>query len=142
MGMVVRQCMSVNPVYVDVRAQLREALRLMQGKDIRHLVVLSGRSLQGIISDRDVRGYLLHNDERIDFPDAAKARLDAPVSQLMQADILSVDPETEIADAIELMLTQKVGALPVIDPHTQSVVGILSYVDILHAASPLFTEGV
>ena len=140
MGMVVRQCMSVNPAYVDVRAQVREALRLMQSKDIRHLVVLSGRTLKGIISDRDVRGYLLHNDERIDFPDAAKARLDAPVSELMQTDILSVDPETEVTEAIELMLTQKVGALPVVDPHTQSMTGILSYVDILHAASPLFAE--
>ncbi|NDC38164.1 MAG: CBS domain-containing protein [Proteobacteria bacterium] len=140
MGSVVRQCMSVNPAYVDIRARVREVMRAMQRKDIRHILVLEAGNLRGIVSDRDIRGYLLHLDERIDFPQAARARLDAPVTELMQADVLSVEPETELVDAIELMLSQNIGALPVVDAHSQRVVGILSYVDVMRASVPYFTE--
>lgn len=140
MGTVVRQCMSLNPAYVDVRARVREVIRVMQSRDIRHLLVAEAGTLRGMVSDRDIRGYLLHLDKRIDFQDAAKARLDAPVSDVMQADVISVEPETEIVEAIEAMLTHHIGALPVVDSHSNRLVGILSYVDVMRAAVPYFAE--
>lgn len=142
MGPVARQLMTPKPVYVEARAQLREALRKMQEHDLRHIAVLSGGELVGIISDRDVRSYLLHSDEEVDFPERSKKRLETPVSALTQTDLIVIDSETSVSEAIELLISQKIGALPVVDPHTQRLIGILSYVDILKAALPLFEPAV
>ena len=51
----------------------------------------------------------------------------------MSADVISVRPETEVADVIGLLLEGRVGALPVIRPDTREVLGIISYVDIRRA---------
>ncbi len=43
-------------------------------------------------------------------------------------------PDDEINDAIELMLEQDIGAIPVVDPAEGYLMGIVSYVDILRNA--------
>jgi acetoin utilization protein AcuB len=142
MGPVARQFMTPKPVYVEARSQLREALRKMQEHDLRHIAVLSEGNLVGIISDRDVRSYLLHSDEEVDFPERSKKRLETPVGALAQSDLIVIDTETAISEAIELLISQKIGALPVVDPHTQRLIGILSYVDILKAAQQFFEPSI
>jgi CBS domain-containing membrane protein len=44
-----------------------------------------------------------------------------------------VHPEAELSDVVDTMLDQKVGALPVVDQRTNSLIGIVSYIDILRA---------
>ncbi|HEU5189857.1 MAG TPA: CBS domain-containing protein [Methylomirabilota bacterium] len=58
----------------------------------------------------------------------------------MSADVISVRPETEVADVIGLLLEGRVGALPVIRPDTREVLGIISYVDILRALQNQLVE--
>jgi acetoin utilization protein AcuB len=51
---------------------------------------------------------------------------------------MSVDPEAEVDDIVELMLDSKVGAVPVVD-RDRGLVGIVSYMDVLREAQ--FEEG-
>jgi acetoin utilization protein AcuB len=48
-----------------------------------------------------------------------------------------VDPETEVSEAIDLMIEHRIGALPVVEPDSTKLVGIVSYVDVLRAARDL-----
>jgi acetoin utilization protein AcuB len=124
--------MTQEPATIDVRASIRAAMRKLQELDVRHLPVVEDGSLAGIVSDRDLRevtSRLLAEGT----PDVARV-LNAPVGDLMSSDVLSVDPETELDDVIDLMIEHRVGAVPVVAPGTEDLVGIVSYVDILRAA--------
>ena len=47
----------------------------------------------------------------------------------MSSDVVSVDPETDVTELIDVMLENKVSALPVVDEASGDLLGIVSYVD-------------
>jgi CBS domain-containing protein len=71
-----------------------------------------------MLSDRDLRS-------------ARASDLDALVTELMSADVVSVGPESDALEVIDLMIDTKVGAVPVVDDEDGSLLGIISYVDVL-----------
>jgi acetoin utilization protein AcuB len=119
--------MTENPHTLPVTGTVREASDLLAELDVRHLPIMEGSSLVGILSDRDLRETL-----GIDDPDERQSRLDQQVTTVMSADVISVDPEAELSEVIDLMIEQKLGAIPVVDEGT--VVGVVSYIDILREA--------
>jgi acetoin utilization protein AcuB len=106
-----------------------EALGLLYELDVRHLPVVRGRELVGIISDRDLRRFSeADDDEAIDAVESARS---STIGNFMNTSPVKVDPETTIREAVELMLLHRVGALPVADLDTGDLLGIVSYVDLL-----------
>lgn len=127
--MLVRDIMTLSPLVVKVTEKLRDARRKLLEADIRHLPVMDGRRVVGVISDRDLPAALVEPSSP-----AGGERGDQPVARVMSSDVVSVYPDADVAEAIDLMLEHKVGALPVIDPSSQELVGIISYVDVLRSA--------
>lgn len=113
--------MTGHPTFIHERARLREAAEVLQSMDFRHLPVVNDeQEVVGILSDRDLRGL-------------ATDALEARISTLMSSDVLSVEEEDDVEDVVELMLENKVGAIPVVDGDG-ALVGIISYVDVLRTA--------
>jgi CBS domain-containing protein len=56
--------------------------------------------------------------------------MNTQVSTVMTTQPMTVAPDDDLTDAIELLLTEKIGAIPVVD-EAEGLVGILSYVDVL-----------
>lgn len=110
---------------------VREALARMEDQEIRHLPVVDGKRLTGMVSDRDLREYRLPVMEEIQNPEYADDLLDTPVADVMNTDLVTLDPAESVKTAIDLMLEYGVGALPVVDKDQDELVGILSYVDVL-----------
>ena len=125
--------MTADPVTVTPQATIAEALDLMRDMDIRHLPVVDRGALVGMISDRDLAylnvGALLAEQGA----DALRRELTKPVIKVMRPDVIAVEPETDLSEIVEILLEHKIGALPVIRPDTQAVVGIVSYIDVLRA---------
>jgi len=138
--MEVHQIMTKNPIYIGRNTTLREALRIMNESDFRHLPVVSEKELVGVISDRDLRTYTTPMSEDFDKQERAAAQLERTVAEIINGEAISVGPETDIGDAIDLMLDQKIGALPVIDDKDGTLVGIVSMVDIIREARPFFDD--
>jgi len=114
-----RELMTESPTVVDATATLKTAIEKLQALDIRHLpVVDTDGQLVGMLSDRDLRSYV------------GVLPLDASVSSAMSTDVIAVEPEADVAEVIDLMLDNKIGALPVVD-NDDVLVGIISYVDVL-----------
>jgi acetoin utilization protein AcuB len=123
----VEEIMTREPTSIRPNTTVAEALRKLRLLDVRHLpVVNEDHELVGMISDRDLRGVPLE----MEVAGRQTVPLDTPVSTLMSTDVLSVELETTLADTIDLMLDEKVGALPVVDDRGV-LVGIVSYVDLL-----------
>jgi CBS domain-containing protein len=123
----VEEIMTRDPTAIRPGTTVAEALRTLRQLDVRHLpVVNEDRELVGMISDRDLRGLPLE----IELEGHRSVPLDTKVSELMSSDVLQVEEETSLLEAIDLMLDEKVGALPVVDDRGV-LVGIVSYVDLL-----------
>ncbi|MCA9654513.1 MAG: CBS domain-containing protein [Myxococcales bacterium] len=110
---------------------VRTALLRMEDQEIRHLPVVEGKQLIGMVSDRDLREYRLPVMEELDNPEYADDLLETPVSEVMNANLVTLDPGESLKTAIDLMLEYGVGALPVVDRRGDELVGIVSYVDLL-----------
>jgi CBS domain-containing protein len=107
---------------VDDDCPVERALARMREAHIRHLLVLDGDRLVGIVSSRDL-GRLAHA--------AAPAAGLGPVRTIMTENPVTVAPETPVTVAARLLLESKIGALPVRDD--ESIVGIFTVSDALEA---------
>lgn len=131
--MIAADLMTKDPVTVQSETTLGRAAEALFDSPFRHLPILRGTALVGIISDRDLRSLSMPRHVDQEALEGLKARYDQPVSTLMCHDVVNVDPETNLADIVDVMLEHKVGAVPVVAPSTGELVGIISYVDVLRA---------
>jgi acetoin utilization protein AcuB len=123
--------MTEDPITISLMAKVREAVRLLQTLDVRHLpVVDENGTLVGMLSDRDLRGLSFPQVIGDEYAGAIQTTLDAPIASIMSSDVVSVDVEADAAEIIDLMLDLKIGAVPVVD-NDQTLVGIVSYIDVL-----------
>lgn len=132
--MLARDIMTTSPICVSIRTRLGEAIQVMHENDVRHLPVLEGQRLVGILSDRDLRALW---DPALDVKIGDGRVYDRRVSEFMSSDTLTVAEEDDIEAVIDTLIDHKVGAVPVVNAEGL-LVGIISYVDILQAARGLF----
>ena len=85
-----------------------------------------------MLSDRDLRSLSFPMFVGSEYAGDMRRALDAKVSELMSSDVLSVEVEANVSEAVELMLEHKIGAVPVVDADGV-LVGIVSYMDVLRA---------
>lgn len=129
--MSVEAIMTKNPTFVSPTTKIREAVELLRELDVRHLPVVDEGVLTGIISERDIQAHILPLTSELAHPEEASARREDAVSKVMSGGVVSVNPETELTEAIELILENKISAVPVVNPLEGNLVGIVSYVDLL-----------
>jgi acetoin utilization protein AcuB len=128
--------MTPNPVTVDSTSTVQDATDMMIAADVRHLPVVTHGTLVGMISDRDLRSYMLPRPEKVLQADAARTRMAASVSAVMRTDVITVRPDTPVAALIDILLKEKIGAVPVQTPDTGELIGMVSYIDVLRAMRP------
>lgn len=127
--MLVKEIMTENPATATELMSVADALGLLYELDVRHLPVVRGRELVGIISDRDLRAFsAAADDEAMEAVEGARS---ANVGNFMNTSTVKVDPETNLREVLELMLLHRVGAIPVADLDTGDLLGIVSYIDLL-----------
>ena len=135
--MIVKQIMSSELRTLKRESSVRLAMKLLVLEDIRHLPVVEDERLVGIVSERDLRPMLAGVLEKSERPDDVERRLSQPIANVMTTDVLAVHPETRLVDAVEMMIANRVGALPVVEVDTDRLVGIVSYVDVLKVVQNL-----
>ncbi|AKT41207.1 CBS domain-containing protein [Chondromyces crocatus] len=123
--------MTENPRTVRMSDPISEAVEVLQTLEFRHLPVLDDdQNLVGIVSDRDLRPFLVLYAQDAETVGGALKHGRLPVSSIMSSNVVSVDPEADVTELMELMLEHKIGAVPVVDGDGM-LVGIVSYVDLL-----------
>jgi CBS domain-containing protein len=120
---LVRDWMSRNPVTVEVERTVGQVVHLMRARGIRHVLVMDGERLAGIVSNRDVRSLPIEDEPRV--------LSGSLVTQVMSEHPVTVSPEARLTDAAREMLDRKIGALPVVEGDRP--IGILTKSDALEA---------
>jgi acetoin utilization protein AcuB len=122
--MLVRDIMRRPAIAVSGDATLQDAYRTMQENGIRHLPVLDGGRLVGVITDRDLR---LATSTLAPSPRSPRGR----VSEVMSVDPLTADAADPIEDVARTMRQRKIGCLPILEDGR--LVGIITGLDLLDA---------
>lgn len=127
--MKVSKIMTTNVVTVGVDDNLGKVYQIFEKHRFHHLLVVSGKTLLGIISDRDL---LKHLSPRIGTPMANEhdqAAFKRKVSQIMSRELILILDTESVLQAVRLFNRHRISCLPVVNAERQWV-GILSWRDV------------
>lgn len=129
--MLVRDWMTTVLVTVRPGAPVAEAQHLMRHRRIRHLPVVESGRLAGIITDRDVRTTLPSPATSLAAGEIRYLLDRLLVERVMTRSVITIGPDAPIAEAVSLLLSHRIGALPVVQD--TRLVGIITETDLLRA---------
>lgn len=129
--MNVSDLMTSSPITGDPQMPVLEARQLMAAKRIRHLLVMDGAKLVGIVTDRDIRLNMPSPATSLSIWELNYLIARMTVSSVMTKKLITVGPRQDAREATLLMLDNKIGALPIVDQGR--LVGIVTETDLLRA---------
>jgi len=110
---------------------LSDAITIMKEKGIKHVPVVKGDKLRGILSDRDIKEYSPSKATSLDIYELHYILANTRIKEVMRTKVTTIPPDAPVEEAAMVMLDGNIGALPVIDDGRLS--GIISDKDIFHA---------
>jgi acetoin utilization protein AcuB len=119
--------MTLTPVRISLDADLEQAVKLMQEHGIRHLPVMDGDDLTGVVTDRDmsmIESLLPDEWEQI------------CVAEAMTPEPFTVTPDAPLWEVAKHMAREKFGCAVVTDERGQ-VVGVFTTTDALRVLADL-----
>jgi CBS domain-containing protein len=122
--MQVREIMTTRIVSVEPTSTVKDAALLMNRNNIGAVPVVDGTSVRGMLTDRDIvlRCVAENRDANV-----------LKVSDICSQGAVSVKPEQNLSDAMNLMSTEQVRRLPVVD--NGRLIGMLSVADVAREKS-------
>jgi acetoin utilization protein AcuB len=129
--MKAREWMTSDPKTVNDDDFLKTAVTLVVENRIRHLPVVRGDSLVGIISDRDLK-RAMPSVVAGATPEEYQAFMEeTSIEQMMTANPITCTPDEDLVDLVREFCQHKVGAIPVVEG--ERVVGIVTQTDMMQA---------
>ena len=125
MAQIVADVMTANPVTVESEDTAAEAAMRMAANDAGDVIVLANGKVCGIVTDRDIAIRLVAQG----LPSSTQ------VSEIVSdSDVLTVDRDMALDQAIELMRAKGVRRLPVVQGG--SAIGVVSLGDVAIERDP------
>jgi len=134
--------LKVGDIMVRRLATVPPDATLLQVRDIlaqvrfRHLPVVEDGRLVGILSDRDVLRMVSPFMGTVNEQPRDVALMDRKVHQIMTRQPICATASIPLGDAVRTMYRRKISALPVVDPESRALVGLLTWKDVVRAAMP------
>lgn len=129
--MKARDWMTSDPKAVNDDDLVKTAVRLVVENRIRHLPVIRGDSLVGIISDRDLKRAMPSIVAGSTPEEYQLFMEETSVEQVMTKNPITCAPDTDLADLVREFCEHKVGAIPVVEG--ERLVGIVTQTDMMQA---------
>ena len=126
----VSSIMTKNVAFVNESDHLKDVVATLKTMKIRHIPVMNGKDVVGIISKTDINrltfGALFENQEGAD--EAVLEMLS--ISQVMTSKPRTVSSETLVKEVAEIFTSEDYHALPVVD--NGELVGIVTTTDVIN----------
>lgn len=136
---LVQDFMTAPPVTIPHTARLLDAALMLRSSSIRHLPIVDGKRLLGIITDRDVQRCAPSRLVPITENEYNAIFENTPLARVMTRNPQTISPHAPLAEAAELLHNQMFGCLPVVDEGC--LVGIITRSDLIGALCRLLTHG-
>jgi len=120
MGKTIRDVMTSNPCTIDADKDIVYAAKMLKDEDVGVAPIVEGDQLIGVLTDRDIAIKVVAEGKD---PQTTKAR------EIASKDIVTIDPQQSLDEALRLMAQHQVRRLPVVEEDGK-VVGIVAQADI------------
>lgn len=137
--MHVEQWMNRDLVTVSPDESFRTAMHLIRQKGIRHIPVVEGKRLVGIVTDRDLRQAAPSGATSLSIHELHYILERLTVREVMTKQVVTIRPEQTVEEAALLLLGHRIGGLPVV--RDGELCGIITETDILQAFLQLRGKG-
>jgi acetoin utilization protein AcuB len=139
--MFVRDRMSSSVVTVAPETSFQDALQQMRDHGCRRLPVVDAKGkLVGIVSERDLLHAEPSSATSLSIWEVHYLLWKIRIREIMTREVITTTPDTPIEDAANLMVTHKIGGLPIVDGKGK-VVGIITETDIFRTFVEMFAGG-
>ncbi len=125
----VKEIMMGSPVTLNSKDILLLADDIMTLGRIRHIPIVEGETVVGVLSQRDlfrsafVTAMGLKPGEQKDLLKAI------PIEEVMSKPVITISPDAPVKEAARVMMGRKIGCLPVVEGNT--LIGLVTETDIL-----------
>ena len=136
--MLVRDYMTTELVTVQETDTLLDATMFFVRSTFRHLPVVRGRQLVGVITERDVKQYAPSVLSGISAEDYNSIMETTPISRVMARSPITVRPEQSVLEAAKLLYAKRLGCLPVV--RDSELVGIITTTDMLKVLAQILEK--
>jgi CBS domain-containing protein len=119
MGKRVRDAMTPGPETIQADRPAAEAAKLMKAADAGMIPVMNNRNLLGTVTDRDIVVRLVAE---------GRDPQSTPVYEIASTEIVTIEPDRALDEALELMAKHRVRRLPVVEDGR--LVGVLAQADV------------
>ena len=128
--MQVKKHMSAPAITVRVDSDYRTAFDVMRERGVHHLPVVNANGqLVGIVAQRDMLiGATRHQNAPVEM------------SEVMRRPVISTKADLQVVEAARLMMTQKIGCLPVVDAEMK-VLGVITESDLFEVFVRMLSSG-
>lgn len=128
----VGDCMTPSPITVERSTTLAQALKLMDERHIRHLPVVDGTHLLGLVDERELR--------IVDNMQGFNAAL-CTVADFINEKPYAVSRDTSVREVVGVMASKKYGSAVVVGGEGgDSVLGVFTTTDALRVFAELLGE--
>jgi CBS domain-containing protein len=116
-------------ITVAPKTTVRDAQQIMHDYHIRHLPVVEGSRLVGMLSSGDIRRAAPSSATSLSVWEMRYLWEKLTVSEVMTRPLITVTPETSMLEAVRLLYEYRFNSLPVVDAD-KKLIGILTEVDL------------
>ena len=123
MGKSIRELMSSNPCAIEADKPVAYAAKMMKEEDVGLAPVVEGDRLVGTLTDRDIVVRVVAEGKN---PEEVSVR------EVASTDVVTIDPQQDLAEALQLMASKQVRRLPVVEDGR--LVGVIAQADVAREA--------
>jgi CBS domain-containing protein len=124
-GKSIRELMSSNPCAIEADKPVAYAAKMMKQEDVGLAPVVEGDRLVGTLTDRDIVVRVVAEGKN---PEEVSVR------EIASTDLVTVDPQQDLAEALRLMASNQIRRLPVVEEDGR-LVGVLAQADVAREAN-------
>jgi CBS domain-containing protein len=116
--------MTSNPCSIEADKSVAYAAKMMRDEDVGLAPIVEGERLIGTVTDRDIAVRVVAEGRD---PDSTKVR------EIASRDLVTIDPQQDLDEALRLMAQHQVRRLPVVEEDGR-LVGVVAQADVARHA--------
>jgi CBS domain-containing protein len=120
----IREAMTKDPCSIDADKSVAYAAKMMKDEDVGLAPIVEGDRLVGTVTDRDIAIRVVAEGRD---PESTTVR------QIASTDLVTIDPEQDLDEALLLMARHQVRRLPVVEEDGR-LVGVVAQADVAQEA--------
>jgi CBS domain-containing protein len=120
MGQSIRDLMTGNPCSIDADKSVAYAAKMMRDEDVGLAPIVQGDKLIGTVTDRDIAIRVVAE---------GKDPEQTTVREVASTNIVTIDPQQDLDEALNLMAKHQVRRLPVVEEDGR-LVGVVAQADV------------